>query len=77
MKPEMFQPIRLKTGERAVIVEIYNDGEAYEVDVTISEAIINADPPIFGEYETRTITPSDIAAVFIITETEKPFVTAI
>ena len=74
MKLEMFQSVRLKTGQRAVIVEIYNDGEAYEMDVTISEAIITTDPPILGKYETRTIYPNEISSIF--TEVEEPFVTA-
>ena len=74
MKLEMFQSVRLKTGQRAVIVEIYNDGEAYEADVVIRQANIKADPPEYGKYETRTIYPDEITTVF--TEVETAFTAA-
>ena len=74
MKLDMFQIVRLKDGSKATIVEIYNDGEAYEADVVIRQANIKADPPEHGKYETRTIYPSEIVAIF--TEVETPFVAA-
>lgn len=33
MKLEMFDKVLLKTGETAYVVEIYNSGEAYEMDI--------------------------------------------
>ncbi len=30
---QMFDKVQLKTGETAYIVEIYKDGEAYEMDI--------------------------------------------
>ena len=74
MKLEMFQVVRLTDGSKATIVEIYNDGEGYEVDVVIRQANIKADPPEYGEYETRTIFPNEIATVF--TEVETAFTAA-
>ena len=73
MKLDMFQSVKLKTGQRAVIVEIYGGGEAYEADVTIREANANADPVDCGKYETRTIYPHEIASIY--TEIESPYAT--
>ena len=50
MKLELFDKVLLKTGETAYIVEIYNDGEAYEADIDRKN----------GDIETETIMPTDI-----------------
>ena len=52
MRIEEFDKVRLRTGETASIVEVYNDGEAYE-------AGIDRD----GDIETDTIWPEDIVEV--------------
>ena len=56
----MFQKVKLKSGEYAHIVEIYEDGVAYEADIYSSD----------GETRTDTIKHSDIKS--IIVEVEKP-----
>lgn len=43
MKLEMFDKVRLKTGETAFVVEIYNSGEAYEMDIDKSDGSIVTD----------------------------------
>jgi len=50
----MYQSVRLRTGERAVIIEIYNDGEAYEVDIRLEDE----------SYEQRTVQPHEIIGIF-------------
>jgi len=57
---ELYQKIKLKSGEYAHIVEIYEDGIAYEADIYSKD----------GKTRTDTIKHSDIAA--IIVEVEKP-----
>ena len=74
MKLDMFEVVRLKDGNEAVVVEIYNGGEAYEAEVIIQKADIKANPPHMGKREMRTIYPSDIKTVF--ERVEKPFVYA-
>ena len=74
MKLEIYQVVRLRDGNEATILEIFNDGEAYEADVVIRQADIKADPPEHGKYELRTIYPSDIKSIF--ERVEMPFVTA-
>ncbi|MCL2171683.1 MAG: hypothetical protein FWB71_05960 [Defluviitaleaceae bacterium] len=71
---EMFQKVRLASGETAHIVEVFNNGEAYMVDVMIDKGDLDAAPPIYPEYETKTICPNEISS--IIVEIEEPFVTA-
>ena len=61
MKIEMYQRVRLKSGKCGHVVEIFNDGEAYMVDVLMDNE----------EYETETVYPKDIRSVFV--ETEEPF----
>jgi len=56
----MYQKIKLKNGEYAHIVEIYEDGIAYEADIYSSD----------GKTRTDTVKQSEIAA--IIVETEQP-----
>ena len=59
---EMYQKIKLKSGEYAHIVEIYENGVAYEADIYDKN----------GKIKTDTIKHSDIA--FIIEEVEKPII---
>ena len=54
MKIEMFDKVLLKTGETAYIVEIYNQGEAYEADIDKTD----------GSIKTDTIWLQDIEYVF-------------
>jgi len=61
----MFQSVKLKTGERGVIIEIFNDGEGYMVDIRLSD----------GSYDQKTVYPSDIQSIF--ESVEKPYVTAV
>ena len=63
MKIDLFQSVRLKTGERGAIVEIFNDGEGFMIEIRLPD----------DTYETRTIYPTEIASIF--TEVEKPFIT--
>jgi len=62
MKLEMFQKVYLKNGKKGHIIEIFNDGEAYMVDVK------NGD----GGYDQDTVYPLDIRS--IVVEVEEPFV---
>ena len=64
MKLEMYQKIRLKSEKVGYVVEIFNDGEAYMVDIKQDD----------GEYELETVRPQDIKSVIV--EIEKPFVAA-
>ena len=61
MKLEMYQVLRLKTGEIGTVLEIFKDGEAYMVDIRLED----------DTYEQRTIYPDEIASVFV--QVEKPF----
>ena len=65
MKLDMFQKIRLKDGRVGHIIEVFNDGEAYMVDLMADD----------NEYEQETVFPKDIKS-FII-EVDKPFHAAI
>ena len=60
-KLEMFQTVRLATGEKGAVVEIFNDGEGYMIDILLPD----------GNYELRTVRPHEIAAIF--SEIEEPF----
>lgn len=40
---ELFDKVLLKSGETAYIVEIYNDGEAYEMDIDKADGKIVTD----------------------------------
>jgi hypothetical protein len=57
---KMFQKIKLKTGEFAHIVEIYEDGVAYEADIYST----------CGKTRTDTIKHTDIES--LIKEIEEP-----
>jgi len=61
---EMYQKIKLKNGKIGHVVEIFNSGEAYMVDVKQGD----------GEYEQETVYPNDIASVIV--EVEQPFASA-
>jgi len=54
MKFEMYQVVRLKTGEKGTIIEVFNDGEGYMVDIRLDDY----------NYEQRTVLPTDIESVF-------------
>lgn len=43
MKLEMFDKVKLKTGETAFIVEIFDDGVAYEMDINKKDGKIVTD----------------------------------
>ena len=43
MKIEMFDKVLLKTGETAYIVEIYEQGVAYEADIDRADSTIETD----------------------------------
>jgi len=57
---KLYQKIKLKNGEYAHIVEIYEDGVAYEADIYSTD----------GKTRTDTIKHSDIASVIV--EVERP-----
>ena len=61
MKLDMFQKIRLKDGRVGHIIEIFNEGEAYMVDLMAGD----------NEYEQETVFPKDIKS--LIVEIDKPF----
>jgi len=62
MKLEMYQKVFLKSGKKGVVIEIFNDGEAYMVDIMTDDK----------EYEQETIRPNQIKS--IVVEVERPFV---
>ena len=64
MKLEMYQKVHLYDGITGVVIEIFNDGEAYMIDIMTDD----------GEYEQKTIYPNDIKSV--IMEIERPFIVA-
>jgi len=65
VKLEMFQTVRLNTGREAVIVEIFNNGEGYVVDIPLEN----------GTYDQKVIHPADIKSIF--ERVEKPFLAAV
>ena len=54
-----YDHVRLKSGQSAVIVEIWEQGVSYEADIEVTQ----------GEFETDTIRHSDIKSVFVEVET--------
>ena len=64
MKLQIYQKICLKNNKKGVVIEIFNDGEAYLVDIMTED----------NEYEQKTIYPKDIKSYF--TEVEEPFIVA-
>lgn len=57
MKIKMFDTVRLKDGRKATIVEIYEQGKAYEADILVD------DTGKYLEYETDTIRQDEIIEV--------------
>ena len=64
MKLKMYQKVHLHNGTTGVVIEIFNDGEAFMIDIMTED----------GEYEQKTIYPKDIKSV--IMEVERPFIVA-
>jgi len=62
---KQYDKIKLKSGERAVIVEIWEQGVSYEADIEID----------FDDYKTETIKHTDIESVFV--EVEVPLQDAV
>jgi len=56
--PHVYQRVRLKSGKRATIVEILEQGKAYIADIELDE----------GDCETQQIFHRDIASVFVEVE---------
>lgn len=57
MEIKMYDKIKLKNGREATIVEIYEQGKAYEVDILVDNT------GEYPEYETETIKLEDILEV--------------
>lgn len=57
MEIKMYDEVKLKDGRKATIVEIYEQGKAYEADILID------DTGEYPEYETDTIMHEDIEKV--------------
>lgn len=53
----MFDTVKLKDGRKATIVEIYEQGKAYEADILVD------DTGEYSEYETDTIKKDEIEEV--------------
>jgi preprotein translocase subunit YajC len=56
---KQYDHVKLKSGKHAIVVEIWEQGVAYEADIEIEP----------GEYQTETIYQKDIASVFVEVET--------
>ncbi|MCL1845650.1 MAG: hypothetical protein FWF77_07085 [Defluviitaleaceae bacterium] len=56
---KQYDHVRLKSGKRAVVVEVWEQGVSYEADIEVST----------GNYETETIGHADISGVFVEVET--------
>ena len=54
---KMYDKVKLKNGQQATIVEIYEQGKAYEADILID------DKGEYPEYETETIKHEDIEKI--------------
>ncbi len=54
---KMYDVVKLKDGREATIVEIYEQGKAYEADILIN------DTGEYPEYETETIKYEDIQEI--------------
>lgn len=54
---KMYDVVRLKNGKEATIVEIYEEGKAYEADILVD------DTGEYPEYETETIRYEDIQEI--------------
>ena len=56
---KQYDHVKLKSGKHAVIVEIWEQGVSYEVDIEIEKSV----------FKTETIAHTDIESVFIEIET--------
>jgi ribosomal protein L21E len=65
MTLDMYQKIRLHNGKTGHVIEIFNNGEAYMVDIQTGD----------GEYDQVTVRPDDIKS--IVLEVDKPFKVAV
>lgn len=54
---KQYDTVKLKNGKEATIVEIYEQGKAYEADILIDNT------GEYPEYETETIKHEDIEAI--------------
>lgn len=54
MEIKMYDVVKLKDGRKATIVEIYEQGKAYEADILLD------DTGEYPEYDTETIRHEDI-----------------
>lgn len=57
MMIKMYDIVKLKDGREATVVEIYEQGKAYEVDILVD------DTGEYPEYETETIKQEEILEV--------------
>ena len=57
MTIKMYDEVELKSGKQATIVDIYEQGKAYEADILID------DTGEYPEYETETIKHEDIKRI--------------
>ena len=62
---KQYDKIKLKSGERAVIVEIWEPGVSYEADIEVES----------DDYKTETIKHTDIESIFV--EVEVPLQDAV
>lgn len=53
MNLEMFDKVLLKTGETAYIVEIYEQGVAYEADIDRADGTIETDTIKYSDIERK------------------------
>ena len=56
-KIKQYDKVRLKNGKEATIVEVYEQGKAYEADILVD------DSGEYPEYETDTIKHEDIETI--------------
>ena len=57
MEIKMYDKVKLKDGREATIVEIYEQGKAYEADILVD------DKGDYPEYETETIKHEEIEEI--------------
>jgi hypothetical protein len=57
MMIKMYDVVKLKDGREATVVEIYEQGKAYEVDILVD------DTGEYPEYETETIKQEEILEI--------------
>lgn len=57
MEIKQYDKVKLKNGKEATIVEVYEQGKAYEADILVD------DSGEYPEYETDTIKHEDIETI--------------